>query len=252
MRMPMVKCSRCGEYFSAMRADCPYCGQRRTIGGDRPTWYPGASARRQGQAAQPGAQRQPPRQQRQAPQPQRAEPQPQSRQPQARQRGEFRQGRSGWQLFAGLLLIAAGALAVLLMVVSARSDGRGISLRHTPSPSPAYTMAPRPTPSPSPTPKCENIRLFYLTHELTKESGGFTMYPGDPPLTLSARAYPADKLQGERLTWSVSDPSKARLTPSADTLSCEIEALESAGGSITLSVTCFGFTLEMPFYIWSR
>lgn len=243
MKMPMVKCAHCGQYFSAMKADCPYCRQRRVIGGDKPTWYP----RQQGQG-QPQ-----PRPQQRAPQPQ---PRPQQRsqaqqrrEPAARERGT---GRSAWQLLAGLLLVAAGALAVLLMVVSARSDGRGISLRHTPSPSLSVTMAPRPTPSPSPTPKCENVRLFYLTSEITAEAGGFTMYPGDPALTLSARAYPADKLAGARFTWSVSDPSKARLTPSADTASCEIEALESAGGRITLYVSCYGYTLEMPFYIWSR
>lgn len=241
-RMPTVTCARCGQSFSALRADCPYCGLRRVIGGDRPT-RPDAPPRR-------GAPRQ--RQQAQRPQPQRQQPprQPQRREPEPRH-GRRGGARSGWQLLAGLLLIAAGAFAVLLMALSARSDGQGFLLRPTPTPTPVYTKAPRPTPSPSPTPKCENIRLFYISHELTAESGGFTMYPGDLPLTLTAKAYPVEKMVDARLTWSVSDPSKARLTPSADTLSCEVEALESAG-RITLYVSCYGFTLEMPFYIWSK
>lgn len=219
-KIPTVTCARCGQSFSALRADCPYCGQRRTIGADRPTRS--EPARRP--ASRPASR---PRDPQQAPGPR-------------------------WQLVAGLLLIAAGVLAVLLMVLSTRTDIKGISLRPTPTPSPAQTARPRPTPTPTPSPKCENVRIFYLNHEITAEAGGFTMYPGDPPLTLTARAYPIDKLSDARFSWSVSDSSKARLTPSADTQSCEIEALESAGGSIKLYVTCYGYTLEMPFYIWSR
>lgn len=216
-KIPTVTCARCGESFSALRADCPHCGQRRTIGGDKP------------RAAAP---RRPARQPRQT--------QSGGRQP------------SRWQLIAGLALIGAGILAVLLMVFAARSDGKGVQLFHTPTPTLTVTVAPRPTPTPSPTPKCENVRIFYLTHEITAEAGGFTMYEGDAPLTLTARAYPNDKLANAPLIWTVSDPSKATLTPSADTLSCEVQPLESAGGYITLNVSCYGYTASVPFYIWAR
>lgn len=228
-KMPVVTCSKCGQSFSALRAECPYCGKRRTIGGDKPV-YQAAPAKR---GAQPLSRREPPP-------PRRMEPI--RREPPQRP----------WQLAAGLALIAAGVLAVLLMVFAARSDGKGISLRHTPSPTPVVTMQPRPTPSPTPTPTCDNVKVFYLTYEITPEAGGFTMYVGDAPLTLSARAYPNDKLSDARFTWRVSDSSKAKLTPSADTQSCEIEVLESAGGSITLSVSCYGYTAEIPFYIWEH
>ncbi len=221
----MVTCSRCGRSFSALRADCPHCGQRRVIGGDRPVRV---EARRPAQPTQRA----------------------QSTQNQST-RGTFRKG-SSWQLLAGLLLIAAGVLAVVLMVFAARSDGTGISLKPKATPTPAITAAPRPTPSPSPTPKCENVRIFYINHELTAEAGGFTMYVGDDSVTLTARAYPNDKLADAPFTWRVSDSSKAHLTPSADTQSCEIQVLASAGGSITLSVSCYGYTTEIPFYIWSR
>ena len=75
---------------------------------------------------------------------------------------------------------------------------------------------------------------------------------GDDPITISARAYPNDKLSDARFSWSVSDPSKARLTPSEDTQSCQVEVLESAGGYINLTVECFGVTYTVPLYIWSH
>ena len=213
-KLPKVRCRGCGCEFSAMRADCPQCGLRRVIGDTIQT----TSA--------------PPR--RQSP----------SREQQKAQR------RSNWQLVIGLLLIAAAVLAVVLMMFSGRSGQAGRPIKATPTPSPTYE--PRPTPTPSPTPTVQNIKIFFLNNEILPEAGGFTMYVGDDPLTISARAYPNDKLADARFTWRVSDSTKARLTPSADTQSCEVAVLESAGGYITLTVECYGVSYSVPLYIWSR
>ena len=41
-RMPKVTCQNCGKEFSALRADCPFCGTRRVVGD---TWAASAKAR---------------------------------------------------------------------------------------------------------------------------------------------------------------------------------------------------------------
>ena len=212
-KIPMVKCQNCGFEFSALRADCPQCGTRRTIGD---TVRPAAPAR----------------------------PRPQKSPAAKSGRG------SNWQLVVGLLLIAAAIVAVVLMVLAGRPGQPSRLIKPTATPTPTYE--PRPTPTPSPTPTVDNIKIFFLTREITAESGGFTMYVGDDPITISARAYPNDKLSDAPFTWSVSDPSKARLTPSEDTQSCQVEVLESAGGYINLTAECFGVTYTVPLYIWSH
>ena len=213
-KIPMVKCQNCGNEFSALRADCPKCGQRRTVGDTY--------------AARP--------------------------KPARREKAQSDTGNknSNWQRFLGLALIGVSILAVVLLVVSGKGGGNGFLFRPTPTPTPEQTMVPRPTPTPTPTPKVENVKIFYLTKEITAEAGGFTMYVGDDPLTISARAYPNDKFYNARFTWSLSDNSKARLKPSEDTQSCEVTVLESAGGYITLTVRCFGAEQSVPLYIWSR
>ena len=213
-KIPKVRCRGCGCEFSALRADCPQCGLRRVIGD---TVQPAqAPARRQRPAPSPAK----------------------------------RQRRSNWQLLIGLLLIAAAVAAVALMLIAGRSGQMGRPSKPTPTPSPTYE--PRPTPTPSPTPTVENVKIFFLNNEITAEAGGFTMYVGDPPLTISARAYPNDKLADARFTWRVSDGTKVRLTPSEDTQSCEVEVLASAGGYINLTAECYGVSYTVPLYIWER
>ena len=213
-KMPMGECQNCGFEFSALKADCPKCGTRRTIGEPvRP-------------AARPARPQRPARTEKSG------------------------QARSNWQLVIGLLLIVAAIVAVVLMVLAGRPGKPSRLVRPTATPTPTYE--PRPTPTPSPTPTVDNIKIFYLTNEITPEAGGFTMYVGDDPLTITARAYPNDKLGDARFTWRVSDPTKATLTPSADTQSCEVAVLESAGGYINLTVECFGVTYTVPLYIWER
>ena len=206
-KIPMVRCRGCGCEFSALRADCPQCGLRRTIGDTSQT------------VTEPARRPKP-------------NPQPQNA-----------QRRSNWQLVIGLLLIAAAVLAVVLMLFTGRTGQAG---RPKPTPTPSPTYEPRPTPTPSPTPTVDNIKIFFFNNEVTD----FTMRVGDPPLTVTARAYPNDKLSDARFTWRVSDNTKVQLTPSEDTQSCEILVLESAGGAIELSVECFGVRYTIPLRVW--
>jgi hypothetical protein len=213
-KIPMVRCRNCGFEFSALRADCPKCGARRTIG----------------DSVRPAVQTDRPHRQRRA----------------APKSGTG----SNWQLVVGLLLIAAAIVAVVIMVLAGRPGQPSRLVKPTVTPSPTYE--PRPTPTPSPTPTVDNIKIFFLDNEITAEAGGFTMYVGDAPLTISARAYPNDKLSDARFTWRVSDNTKATLTPSEDTQSCEVMVLASAGGYINLTVECFGVSYTVPLYIWER
>lgn len=207
-RIPKVTCRGCGCEFSALRAECPQCGLRRTIGDPvRPVSAPRPEQNRK-------------------PRPGKA------------------QRRSNWQLAIGLLLIAAAVLAVVLMLNEGRSGQAGRPSKPTPTPSPTYE--PRPTPTPSPTPTVSNIKIFFLNNEVTD----FTMRVGDAPLTVSARAYPNDKLTDARFTWRVSDSTKVQLTPSEDTQSCEIQVLASAGGAIDLTVECYGVSYTIPLRVW--
>jgi len=217
-KLPTVTCRKCGESYSALRADCPHCGARREMSDriDRNSVrHPSAPKKKITNAPETG-------------------------------------GGSNWQLVAGLLLIGAAILAVVLMVAISRAGNGGLSVRVTQTPTPNQTVQPRPTPTPTPTPQVNSIKLFYLDNEITAEGGGFTMYVGDDPLTVTARAYSNEKLGVVPFTWSVSDSSKAILTPSADTQSCEVQVLESAGGYITLTVRGYGAELAVPLYIWSR
>ena len=242
-RMPVVSCERCGKEFSALRAECPYCGQRRTIG--RPEYAvraPQASRRPRTERVEPVRGERPVRQ----------TPPPRPERVERGERGERPRRRASWQLLFGLLLIAAAIVAVVLMVLTSKAGGSGT---YVPSPSPSaalQTIPPRPSPTPSPTPTVNSVKIFFLDNEITAEAGGFTMYVGDAPLTIRARAYPNDKLYNAPFTWYVSDSTKARLTPSEDTQSCEVEPLESAGGYITLTACCYGVEYSVPLYIWSR
>ena len=143
-------------------------------------------------------------------------------------------------------------MAIILMVGIGKSENRGGFGVPTPVPTAKPTAEPRPTPTPSPTPTVMNIKFFFLNQEILPEQGGFTMYVGDDPLTIEARAYPNDKLFDAPFTWRVSDPTKAKLTPSEDMQHCTVEVLESAGGYITLTATCYGVEYSTPLYIWSR
>lgn len=207
-KIPKVKCRGCGCEFSALRADCPQCGLRRTIGDPvQPVSTPRAGQVRKAQT------------------------------------GNTRR-RSNWQLVIGLLLIAAAVLAVVLMLNEGRAGQAGRPSKPTPTPSPSYE--PRPTPTPTPTPTVDNIKIFFFNNEVTD----FTMRVGDEPLTVSARAYPNDKLGDARFTWRVSDSTKVQLTPSEDTQSCEILVLASAGGALELTVECYGVTYTIPLRVW--
>ena len=71
----------------------------------------------------------------------------------------------------------------------------------------------------------------------------------EDPLTITARAYPADQFADATFSWKVSDSTKLQLTPSSDTKSCECKFLEAVQGGITLTVSCYGKEYSIPVYL---
>lgn len=88
------------------------------------------------------------------------------------------------------------------------------------------------------------VGVFYYDTEKTE----FTLHVGDS-VTLNARVFPEERSDGALFTWSVSDGDALRLTPSADSQSCTLEALKAAPGGVTLTVECGGVTQEVMVYI---
>ena len=225
--IPEVKCRRCGQSFSALRTRCPNCGTRRVMQtGRTPAATPGTV---KGTASYDRA-----------------------------------ETNTRWQMIFGLILVVAVILAVIVMVSTSLAglDSESTTARRsrsTPTPAVAtedpamFIVDTAPTPSPTPTPTVENIKIFFFEKELTQEEGGVTMYVGDDPLTIKAQAYPADQFANARFTWSISDSSKMKLTPSDDTKSCECAILEaSTNGPVTLTVSCYGKEYSIPVYLRSR
>jgi len=220
--IPEVTCRRCGQSFSALRTRCPNCGTRRVMqSGRTPSATPGTV---KGTAAYDRA-----------------------------------ETNVRWQMIFGLILVVAVLLAVIVMVSTTlngldNQDTGTRRSRSTPTPAvatedPSVYIETAPTPSPTPTPTVESIKLFFFERELTQEGGGFTMHMGEEPLTITARAFPADTFSDARFTWRVSDSSKLQLTPSADTKSCECAILEAVSGGVTLTVSCYGFEYSIPVYL---
>lgn len=220
--IPEVKCRRCGQSFSALRTRCPNCNTRRVMqSGRTPAATPGTV---KGTASYDRA-----------------------------------ETNTRWQLIFGLILVVAVILAVIVMVSTSLNglDNEGTPTRRsrsTPTPAvqtedPSMFIETPPTPSPTPTPTVESIKLFFFEKELTQEGGGFTMRSTEDPLTITARAYPADQFADATFSWRVSDPTKLQLTPSADTKSCECKFLEAVSGGVTLTVTCYGKEFTIPVYL---
>ena len=75
------------------------------------------------------------------------------------------------------------------------------------------------------------------------------MRPGEDPLTLTARAYPADQDSDAIFKWSTPDSDCLKLTPSEDGRSCECEGLKAKAGGTLLTVSCEGIEYSIPVYI---
>ena len=217
--IPEVKCRRCGESFSVLRARCPNCGTRRVAQSNRtPAPTPGTV---KGTAAY-----------------------------------ERAETNTRWQLIFGLILVVAVILAVIVMVSTSLSgldnqSGRGKSnnIPATPTPSAvslAPTVEPPPTPTPTPTPTVENITIQCFGTDV-KDEFTLSLSRDAAGVTLQATVLPMEVFTKDntRITWKSSDPSLFIVTPSEDTLSCKVEILQASTTPGTLTITCNGFSVEL-------
>ena len=199
--IPEVKCRRCGEVFSSLRSRCPNCGTRRvTQSGRSPAPTPSTV---KGTAAYDRA-----------------------------------EANTKWQMIFGLILVVAVILAVIVMV-STSLDGADKAPGQITPPVAVTNNVPiieaAPTPPPTPTPTLERIEVKYYERVLED----CLMQVGDPPITVTAVPYPLT-IQGVRINWTVSDDTVLQITPSDDTMSCELNIIGTIAGGVKLTAECFG------------
>ena len=143
-------CPKCGQEYSVLRADCPYCGTRQQ--------KPSTRTPRSSDAVRKGTV--------------------------ASARAEV---NTKWQLLFGLCLVAAVIIAVIVLI-TATINGDYAVAEISESPSSADTPTPPPsTSTPTPTPTVESITITYFGEAKTEFStnvGGTTqlkavVYPLD-------------------------------------------------------------------------
>ncbi len=130
-------CPKCGQEYSVLKAECPYCGARQQKQSART--LQSSDAVRKGTSASARS-----------------------------------ETNTKWQLIFGLCLIAAVIIAVIILITTTVSGGY-VTATPTPSPSETVTPTPSPTPTPTPTPTIESISITYLGQaktEFTMSSGG--------------------------------------------------------------------------------
>lgn len=144
-------CPKCGQEYSVLRAECPYCGAGNRKQSARTTQS--SDAVRKGTAANARA-----------------------------------QANTKWQLIFGLCLIAAVIIAVIVLITTTLN---GDYASAAPSPSSVETLTPTPSPTatPTPTPTVESITITFLSQpiansQFTAPLGGTTqlgttVYPLD-------------------------------------------------------------------------
>ena len=187
--MPTVKCPNCGTEFSAMLAECPHCGKRRTRETDKDfAIRPEAESK---PAAEAGVVR--------------PAEKPKTKPP-------------AWQSVLGILLVVIGLVAAGLACFTL---GREQSARAAATPVPTATATPMPTPTPTPT---VNGLALYAFDRLLDE--GFTAYVGDT-VTVTVKSDP--ELPKATFAWSASDEESIKLVVSKDTASCEVTVLKPSG-----------------------
>ena len=117
-------CPKCGQEYSVLRADCPYCGTRQQKSSARTPQS--SDAVRKGTSASARA-----------------------------------EVNTKWQLVFGLCLVAAVIVAVIVLITTTLN---GDYQTAAPSPSAVETITPSPSPTatPTPTPTVESITITFL------------------------------------------------------------------------------------------
>lgn len=123
-------CPKCGQEYSVLRADCPYCGARQQKQSAR-TASSSDSVRKGTTAAA---------------------------------RAEV---NTQWQFILGLCLVAAVIIAVIILITSTINGDYETA---APSPSAVETLTPSPSPTatPTPTPTVESVTITFLGQEKTE------------------------------------------------------------------------------------
>ena len=199
--IPEVKCRRCGETFSSLRSRCPNCGIRRvTQSGRSPAPTPGTV---RGTASYDRA-----------------------------------EANTTWQMIFGLILVVAVILAVIVMVSTSLDGADKVPSQITPPvavTSNVPSIEAPPTAPPTPTPTLERIEIKYYEKTLTD----CLMHLGDAPLIVTAVPYPLT-IQGVKINWSVSDDTVLQITPSEDSMKCELNIIGTIAGGVRVTAECFG------------
>ena len=117
-------CPKCGEEYSVLRADCPYCGTRQQ--------KPSARTPQSSDAMRKGTT--------------------------ASARAEV---NTRWQMIFGLCLVAAVIVAVIVLITTTINGDYQIAAA-APSAEETLTPTPTPTATPTPTPAVESITITFL------------------------------------------------------------------------------------------
>ncbi len=126
-------CPKCGQAFSATKAECPHCGER--VGQPSTRVLKSSDAVRRSTAA-----------------------------------GIRAEADTRWQLIFGLCLVAAVIVAVIVLVTTTLKGEHQIAEAPSPSESIMPSETPSPTPSPTPTPTVDSLAVTFLGQVKTEFS----------------------------------------------------------------------------------
>ncbi len=210
--IPDVKCRRCGQTFSSLRSRCPNCGTRRVSQSSRtPAATPGTV---KGTASY-----------------------------------ERAEANTKWQMIFGLILVVSVILAVIVMVSTSLDGADNAGQSKVTAPIAVTNNIPQiesaPTAPPTPTPSVERLTIKFYEKEIDQDC---TMHKNnDETITLTAVPYPLT-ITGVKINWSVNQDGILELTPSDDTLSCDVHIIGTIAGGVKLTAECFGVEKTITVY----
>lgn len=210
--IPDVKCRRCGETFSSLRSRCPNCGTRRVSQSSRtPSTTPGTV---KGTASYDRA-----------------------------------ETNTKWQMIFGLILVVSVILAVIVMVSTSLDGADNAGQSKVTAPVAVTNDIPQieaaPTPPPTPTPSVEKLAIKFFEKEI--ETDCTMRLSNDETITLTAVPYPLT-ITGVHINWSVNHEEILELTPSEDSLSCDVHIIGTIAGGVKLTAECFGIEKTITVY----
>lgn len=210
--IPDVRCRRCGQTFSSLRSRCPNCGTRRVSQSSRtPATTPGTV---KGTASY-----------------------------------DWAETNTKWQMIFGLILVVSVILAVIVMVSTSLDGADNAGQSKVTAPLAVTNNIPQiesaPTAPPTPTPSVEKLTIKFYEKEI--DSDCTMKKSNDETITLTAVPYPLT-ITGVKINWSVNHEDILELTPSEDTLSCDVHIIGTIAGGVKLTAECFGIEKTITIY----